>query len=113
MTHDEELKTQTRTAVDLVAKYHTSISGSIIGDEYITDLSPVHGSELCTAAEMMFSLAYIYQFLGDNDLADWAELTTFNAFPASVSPDWWSHPYIQQENQASTYSTYCECVLRY
>lgn len=104
MTHDETLKTQTRTAMDLLAKYHTSIAGTIIADEYITDLSPVHGSELCIAAEMMFSLAYVYQFLGDNDLADWAERTAYNAFPVSVSPDWWSHQYIHQENQVGTHT---------
>ncbi|ORY68337.1 duf1680 domain-containing protein [Pseudomassariella vexata] len=99
MTHDEALKRQTRTAVDLVDTYHKSLAGSIIGDEYISDKQPQRGAELCIAPEVMFSLAYIYQYLGDNDIADWVEQTTFNAFPASVSSDWWSHQYVQQENQ--------------
>ncbi|CZR56508.1 uncharacterized protein PAC_06397 [Phialocephala subalpina] len=99
MTDDEALKTQTRTAVDLLAKYHRSIAGTIIADEYISDLNPSRGAELCIAAEVMFSSAYIYQYLGDNDIADWTEQTAFNALPVSVSPDWWSHQYIQQENQ--------------
>ncbi|KAI3320035.1 duf1680 domain-containing protein [Xylariaceae sp. AK1471] len=99
MSHDEALKTQTRTAVDLVAKYHKSLAGTIIGDEYITDLNPSRGAELCTSTELMFSLAWIYQYLGDNDLADWAELDAFNAFPGQIWPDWWSHQYVQQENQ--------------
>jgi hypothetical protein len=101
MSHDEALKTQTRTAIDLVAKYHKSLAGTIIGDEYITDLNPSRGAELCTSTELMFSLAWIYQYLGDNDLADWAELTAFNAFPGQIWPDWWSHQYVQQENQVS------------
>ncbi|KAI1499197.1 duf1680 domain-containing protein [Biscogniauxia marginata] len=98
-TNDTALKTQTRTAVDLLAKWHKSLSGSIIGDEFITDLNPSRGAELCTTAEVMFSLAYIYQYLGDNDLADWVELAAFNALPGQMAPDWWSHQYVQQENQ--------------
>ncbi|KAI1820352.1 duf1680 domain-containing protein [Xylaria intraflava] len=98
-SHDEALKTQTRTAIDLVGQYHKSLAGTIIGDEYITDLNPNRGAELCTAAELMFSLSWIYQYLGDNDIADWAELTAFNAFPGQIWPDWWSHQYVQQENQ--------------
>ena len=100
-TGDEALKTQTRTAVDLLAAYHRSLAGTIVADEYISDLNPSRGAELCIAAEVMFSSAYIYQYLGDNDIADWVEQTAFNAFPVSVSPDWWSHQYVQQENQVS------------
>ncbi|KAI0482287.1 hypothetical protein GGR56DRAFT_670191 [Xylariaceae sp. FL0804] len=98
-TGNPALKEQTRTAVDLLAKYHRSLAGTIIADEYISDLNPSRGAELCIAAEVMFSSAYIYQYLGDNDIADWAEQTAFNAFPVSVSSDWWSHQYVQQENQ--------------
>ncbi|KAI5927697.1 duf1680 domain-containing protein [Camillea tinctor] len=98
-TKDESLKTQTRTAVDLLAKWHKSVAGTIIGDEFITDLNPSRGAELCTTAELMFSLAFIYQYLGDNDLADWVELAAFNALPGQMSPNWWAHQYVQQENQ--------------
>ncbi|KAL9094914.1 MAG: hypothetical protein Q9165_002864 [Trypethelium subeluteriae] len=99
MTNQEALKEQTRTAVDLLAKYHRSLAGTIIADEYISDLNPSRGAELCIAAEVLFSSAYIYQYLGDNDIADWVEQTAFNALPVSVAADWWSHQYIQQENQ--------------
>ncbi|KAK5630093.1 hypothetical protein RRF57_005808 [Xylaria bambusicola] len=98
-SHDEALKTQTRTAVDLVSKHHKSLAGTIIGDELITDLNPSKGAELCTSAELMFSLSWVYQYLADNDIADWVELTAFNAFPGQIWPDWWSHQYVQQENQ--------------
>ncbi|KAH8161630.1 hypothetical protein CIB48_g6633 [Xylaria polymorpha] len=98
-SHDEALKTQTRTAIDLVGKYHTSLAGTIIGDEAMTDNNPSRGAELCTTTELMFSLAWIYQYLADNDIADWAELTAFNAFPGQIWSDWWSHQYVQQENQ--------------
>ncbi|KAI8628037.1 duf1680 domain-containing protein [Xylariaceae sp. FL1651] len=98
-SHDEALRTQTRTAVDLIAKYHKSLAGTIIGDEYITDNNPNRGAELCTSTELMFSMAWIYQYLADNDLADWAEQIAFNAFPGQIWSDWWSHQYVEQENQ--------------
>ena len=47
----------------------------------------------------MFSTAYIYQYLGDNDIADWTEQAAFNALPAAVASDFWSHQYVQLENQ--------------
>ncbi|KAI1341439.1 duf1680 domain-containing protein [Xylariaceae sp. FL0016] len=99
MNHDETLKTQTRTAVDLLEKWHKSLAGTIIADEFVTDLNPIRGAELCTSTEVTFSMAWIYQYLADNDLADWAELTAFNAYPGQLYPDWWSHQYVQQENQ--------------
>ncbi|KAI0021025.1 duf1680 domain-containing protein [Xylariomycetidae sp. FL0641] len=99
MSHDEALKTQTRTAANLLSQYHKSLAGTIIGDEFITDLNPIHGAELCTSTEMIFSMAWLYQYLADNDLADWVELTAFNAYPGQLSADWWSHQYVQQENQ--------------
>ncbi|MCJ1323974.1 hypothetical protein MMC10_000636 [Thelotrema lepadinum] len=98
-TGDEALKVQTRTALDLLAKYHRGLHGSIIADEYISDLNPNRGSELCIAVEVMFSTAYIYQYLGDNDIADWTEQAAFNALPGAVAPDFWSHQYVQLENQ--------------
>ncbi|KAL6831900.1 hypothetical protein V8C40DRAFT_285338 [Trichoderma camerunense] len=56
-------------------------------------------SELCMAVESMFSYAYLYRFHGANEFADRAELAAFNAFPAAMSPDWWSHQYVTQSNE--------------
>lgn len=95
----ESLVQQTFDAVNMTATYHTSLSGSIIGDEHISNLSPQRGSELCMAVESMFSYAYLYRFHGANEFADRAELAAFNAFPAAISPDWWSHQYVTQTNE--------------
>jgi hypothetical protein len=47
----------------------------------------------------MFSLGYNYRALGDSAFADRAELAAFNALPAAVAPDWWSHQYMTEINQ--------------
>ncbi|KFY78878.1 hypothetical protein V499_02053 [Pseudogymnoascus sp. VKM F-103] len=99
VTGNESLVRQTRDAVDMTVKYHTSLSGTIIGDEHLGALNPQRGSELCMSVESMFSYAYLYRFYGSNDYADRAERAAFNALPAAISPDWWSHQYVTQTNQ--------------
>ena len=47
----------------------------------------------------MFSLGYNYRALGDSEFADRAELAAFNALPAALAPDWWSHQYMTEINQ--------------
>ncbi|KAL4947112.1 hypothetical protein BDW69DRAFT_199895 [Aspergillus filifer] len=96
---NDSLRDQTALAVDLVTKYQSTLAGSITGDEHLGGLSPKRGSETCMSVEMMFSMAYLYQFYGANAYADRAERAAFNALPAALSPDWWSHQYVQQINQ--------------
>ncbi|KAL3419815.1 duf1680 domain containing protein [Phlyctema vagabunda] len=100
MNKDESLVQQSRDAVDMVVKYQGSSSGSIIADEYVGGLSPQRGTELCMTVEMIFSLSYLYRLHGDNSFADKVELAAFNALPAAISPDFWSHQYVTQTNQA-------------
>lgn len=99
LTHDERLATSARRAINWTSTYHGTASGSVIGDERISGLSPVRGMELCTVVETMFSLSYLYHALGDNSLADQCELTAFNALPVMTLPDWSAHQYVAQTNQ--------------
>ncbi|GIC84336.1 uncharacterized protein Aud_000151 [Aspergillus udagawae] len=99
LTHDEGLATSALRAVNWTSRYHGTVSGSIIGDERISGLSPASGVELCTVVETMFSLSYLYHALGDNSLADQCELAAFNALPVMTLPDWSAHQYVAQTNQ--------------
>jgi Beta-L-arabinofuranosidase, GH127 len=99
LTKDDELLNSTRKGVDLTFAYHGTTSGSIVGDERLSGLSPVRGTELCAVVETMYSLSYLYKAIGDNDFADRCELAAFNALPVMATPDWWAHQYVAQTNQ--------------
>ena len=99
LTWNDKLLNSTRRGVDLTFTYHGTPSGSIVGDERLSGLSPVRGTELCAVVETMFSLSYLYQTIGDNDFADKCERAAFNALPVMTTSDWWAHQYVAQTNQ--------------
>ncbi|VUC33092.1 unnamed protein product [Clonostachys rosea] len=86
-------------AVTKTFKYHGTPAGSLTSDEFIGGLSSQRASELCCSVELIFSLAYLYQLFGDGEFAERAESAAFNAVPAGISADWWSHQYVTQTNQ--------------
>jgi hypothetical protein len=98
-TQDHSLIEASLNAVNWTFTYHGTPSGSVIGDEVESGLSPTRGTELCTVVETMYSLSYLYYALGDGYFADRCELAAFNALPIMLTPDWWAHQYIDQTNQ--------------
>jgi hypothetical protein len=99
LTKNDALLDSTRKGVELTFTYHGTPSGSIVGDERLSGLSPVRGTELCAVVETMFSMSYLYQTIGDNDFADKCERAAFNALPVMATADWWAHQYVAQTNQ--------------
>lgn len=80
--------------------YHGQANGVFSGDEHLAGRNPSQGTELCAVVEYMYSLEVLISILGEGWLADRLERIAFNALPATISPDMWTHQYVQQVNQA-------------
>ena len=80
-------------------KYHGMANGHFTGDECLSGLSPVQGTELCGVVEAMFSAELLLAATGDSAWGDYLETLAYNALPATCSEDMWTHQYDQQTNQ--------------
>ena len=85
--------------IELLDKYHGQVTGVFTGDECVSGKNPLQGTELCAVVEYMYSLEQVIAVLGDPAHGDRLEKITFNALPATFSPDMWAHQYDQQANQ--------------
>ena len=83
----------------VLMKYNGSPVGLINGDECLSGLSPIQGAELCSVVELMYSFEHLYAHTKDKKWAERLERVAFNALPATISDDMWSHQYDQQSNQ--------------
>ena len=71
------------------------------GDECLSGLSPIQGTELCAVVEQMYSYERLFAYTGDRKWAERLEVVAFNALPATISDDMWTHQYVQMSNQIS------------
>ncbi len=83
----------------LLDKYQGLPNGMFSGDEHFAGIDPSQGIELCAVVETMFSFEDAFAILGDPRIADRLEKVSYNALPATLSDDLWSHQYDQQPNQ--------------
>lgn len=87
--------------LDILFKYHGNAVGHFNGDECLASASPIRGTELCGVAEAMYSYETLFSVTGNPKWVDSLEKLAFNAFPAAMSPDMWTHQYDQMVNQIS------------
>ena len=99
VTGDEKDKAGLDRQLSELDKYHGLPNGMFSGDEHFAGLDPSQGIELCAVVEEMFSLEQDFAVLGEPLLADRLEKVAYNALPATLSNDMWSHQYDQQPNQ--------------
>ncbi len=79
--------------------YNGTAVGTITGDECLAGQKNTFGTELCSVAELMYSCEEVYAATGENVWADRLEKAAFNALPAAISEDMWTHQYDQTVNQ--------------
>lgn len=102
---DEEVLAYTDYMLEQLDKYHGMVTGMFSSDECLSGKSPVQGTELCAVTEMMYSLETLIAISGQAKYGDLLERIAFNALPAAISPDMWSHQYDQQVNQINCKET--------
>lgn len=83
----------------ILNKYNGTAVETFTGDECLSGVSPIQGTELCAVVEQMYSYELLYAYTGDSKWADRLEVLAFNALPATISEDMWTHQYVQMNNQ--------------
>ena len=87
-----------KNIIKMQNKYHGAITGAINGDECFAGLSPIHGSELCSIVELMYSLEILSRISGESVYQEQLERLCFNALPSATTNDMWAHQYANQVN---------------
>ena len=85
--------------VTLLSEYNGTPVGLFTGDECLSGLSPIQGTELCAVVEQMYSYEHLFAYTGESKWAERLEVLAFNALPAAISDDMWTHQYDQLSNQ--------------
>ncbi len=97
----EEYTDSAEAFYNMLKQYNGTAVGMFTGDECLSGLSPIQGTELCSVVELMYSFEHLFAYTGDNKWAERLEVLAFNALPATISDDMWTHQYVQQSNQMS------------
>ena len=90
---------------EILDKYNGTAFEGFTGDEVLSSIDPTRGTELCAIVEQMYSYEEIFARTGDNKWAERLEMLAFNALPATLSEDMWTHQYVQQVNQIACKKT--------
>ena len=89
----------------ILDKYNGTAFEGFTGDEVLSGLDPTRGTELCAVVEQMYSYEELFAHTGDSKWAERLEMLGFNALPATLSEDMWTHQYVQQVNQTACRKT--------
>ena len=95
----EEYKDEAEALWQVLERYNATSAGVFTGDECLSGISPIQGTELCSVVELMYSAEVIFACTKDPKWADRLERAAFNALPATITEDMWAHQYDQMSNQ--------------
>ncbi len=90
---------------EILDEFNGTAFEGFTGDEVLSGLDPTRGTELCSVVEQMYSYEEIFAHTGENKWAERLEMLAFNALPATLSEDMWTHQYVQQVNQVACQKT--------
>ncbi len=96
---EQKYKDAVSKAFKDIRKYLGQAQGMYGADEMTRGNDPVHGSELCSSVEMMYSLESMISITGDVSMMDHLEKIAFNALPTQIEDDYMGRQYYQQANQ--------------
>ena len=95
----EDYKNKAEELRSFLDQYNGTVYESFTGDECLSGISAIQGTELCAIVEQMYSYELLYAYTGDEKWAERLEVLAFNALPATISDDMWAHQYVQMTNQ--------------
>jgi len=96
---DTPVHENAKHALETLLRDHGMAAWHFTGDECLAGTSPLQGTELCGVAEAMYSYEHLACFTGESYWSDMLERLAYNALPATISPDMWTHQYDQMTNQ--------------
>lgn len=83
-------------ALRMLDTYQAQPNALFCADEVFCGRAPHRGTETCAVVESMASLEQAFAVLGTPDLMDRAEALAFNALPAALTGDMWTHVYVSR-----------------
>lgn len=83
----------------VLERYNGTAVGVFTGDECLSGIANNQGTELCSVVELMYTCELLYAITRDPIWAQRLERIAFNALPATMSDDMWTHQYDQMANQ--------------
>ena len=89
----------------ILDKYNGTAFEGFTGDEVLSGIDPTRGTECCAVVEQMYSYEELFAHTGDTKWAERLEVLAFNALPATLTEDMWTHQYVQQVNQVACRKT--------
>ena len=108
VSHDLLGEAYTDAAEDFRAfldRYNGTAFEGFTGDEVLSGLDPTRGTELCSVVELMYTYEILFAHTGEDKWAERLEVLAFNALPATLSEDMWTHQYDQMVNQIACQKT--------
>lgn len=92
----------------ILEEYNGTAVGTFTGDECLAGKRNNRGTELCAVVEQMYSCQLLYAVTGKSIWAERMEKLAFNALPATISDDMWTHQYDQMVNQIACKTFDCK-----